>query len=85
MFDFHLGSYTCTYMSIQASLVAQLVKNPPAMQETPFFDSWVGKFPWRRDRLSTPVFMDFPHGSDGKESTCSVGNLGWIPGLGDSL
>ena len=29
-----------------ASLVAQLVKNPPAMQET-WFDPWVGKMPWR--------------------------------------
>ena len=27
------------------------VKNPPAMQET-----WVGKIPWRRERLPTPVF-----------------------------
>ena len=34
-----------------ASLVSQLVKNPPAMRET-----WVGKIPWRRDRLPTPVF-----------------------------
>ena len=38
-----------------ASLVAQLVKNLPAMQET-----WVWslgwKIPWRRDWLSTPVF-----------------------------
>ena len=34
-----------------ASLVAQLVKNLPAMQETQ-----VGKIPWRRERLSTPVF-----------------------------
>ena len=25
---------------------------------------------------------DFPGGSDGKESACSVGNLGSIPGLG---
>ena len=33
-----------------ASLVAQLVKNPPAMQET-----WVGKVPWRRQRLTIPV------------------------------
>ena len=33
------------------SLVAQLVKNTPAMQET-----WVGKIPWRRERLPTPVF-----------------------------
>ena len=39
-----------------ASLVVQLVKNPPAMQETPPFHSWVGKIQWRRDRLPTPVF-----------------------------
>ena len=38
-----------------ASLVAQLVKNPPAMQET-WFDPWVGKVPWRRERLPTLVF-----------------------------
>ena len=36
----------------KASLVAKLVKNPPAMQETRF-DSWVGKIPWRRDRQAT--------------------------------
>ena len=35
----------------QASLVAQLVKNLPAMWET-----WVGKIPWRRERLPTPEF-----------------------------
>ena len=35
------------YIYIWASLVAQLVKNPPAMQE-PQFDSWVGKIRWRR-------------------------------------
>ena len=33
------------------SLVAQLVMNLPAKQET-----WVGKIPWRRERLPTPVF-----------------------------
>ena len=38
-----------------ASLVAQLVKNPPAKQETEF-DPWFGKIPWRRERLPTPVF-----------------------------
>ena len=26
--------------------------------------------------------MDFPGGSDGKESACNAGDLGWIPGLG---
>ena len=49
------------------------------------FDSWVRKFPWRRDRLSTPVFLGFPGGSDSKESSCNEGDLGLIPGLGRSL
>ena len=44
-----------------------------------------GRFPWRRDRLPTPVFLGFPGGSDGKESACSVGDLGSIPGLRRSL
>ena len=26
----------------------------------PWFDSWVGKIPWRRDRLPAPVFLGFP-------------------------
>ena len=30
------------------------------------------------------MFLDFPGGSDGKESACNVGNLGSIPGLGRS-
>ena len=47
------------------SMVGQLVKNPPAMQETPV-DSWVGKTPWRREQLSTPVFL--PGKSHGQRS-----------------
>ena len=50
----------------------------------PQFDSWVRKMPWRRDRLPTPVFLGFPCGSDSKESSCNVGDLGLIPGLGRS-
>ena len=34
---------------------AQLVKNPPAIRR-PGFNPWVGKIPWRRDQLPTPVF-----------------------------
>ena len=41
--------------TITESSVVQLVKNPPAMQET-----WVGSLGWEdpleRERLSTPVF-----------------------------
>ena len=35
-----------------ASLVAQMVKNPPGMQET-----WVGKIHWRRTWRPTPGFF----------------------------
>ena len=36
------------------------------------------------DRLPAPVFLGFPRGSAGKESTCNVGDQGSIPGLGRS-
>ena len=42
--------------SIRASLVAQTVKNLPAMQDTGF-NPWVGKIPWRRAWQPTPVFL----------------------------
>ena len=51
-------------------------------------ETWVQflglKIPWRRDRLPTPVLLDFPCGSAGKESACNAGDLGSIPGLGRS-
>ena len=53
------------------------------MQETRVW-FLVGKICWRRDRLPTPVYLDFPGGSPGKESNCNVGDLGLIPGLGRS-
>ena len=62
---------------------SELVKNPPAKQETPvqFLDQ---EDPWRRDRLPTPVFLGFPGGSAGKESARIAGDLGSIPGSGRS-
>ena len=39
-----------------ASLVAQLVQNPPAMQETQV-PSCIGRIPWRREWLPTLVFL----------------------------
>ena len=39
-----------------ASLVAQMVKNLPAVQET-WVQSWVGKIPWKRAWHPTPVFL----------------------------
>ena len=68
------------YQSIWTSLIAQLVKNLPAMQETPV--QFLGREdPLRKDRLSTPVLLGFPGGSAGKESTYNAGDLGLIPGL----
>ena len=67
-----------------ASQVAQLVKNLPAMQET-LFNSWVRKIPWRWNRLTTPVILGFPGGSDGKEPVCNAGGLDSILGWEDPL
>ena len=70
-------------MFLWASLVAQLVKNLPAMQETLIrFLGWEDS--WERNRLPIPVFLGFFGGSDGKESACNVGDLRSIPGLGRS-
>ena len=61
--------------------ITQLVKNPPAMQET--LVQFLGcEDPLEKDRLPTPVFLGFPCGSAGKKSTHNVGDLGSIPGLG---
>ena len=60
------GNKLTTYHS-EASLIAQLVKNPPIMEKA-LVHSWVGKIHWRRDRVHTPVFLGFPCGSAGKES-----------------
>ena len=65
------------------TLIAQLLKNQLQCRR-PLFDSWVGKIPWRRDRLPPPVILGFPCGSAGKESACNVRDLGSIPGLGRS-
>ena len=72
-----------TNNSVRTSLMAQTVRNLPAMQETGSIPG-SGRFPWRKNRLSTPVILGFPGSSDGKESACNVGDLGSIPGWGRS-
>ena len=47
------------------SLLAQMVKNLPAMGR-PGFDPWVGKIPWRRKWQPTQVFL--PRESHGQRS-----------------
>ena len=68
----------------QGSPESSVGKESTCNARRPLFDSWVGKTHWRRDRLPTPVFLDFPAGSAGKESACNMGDLGSIPGLGRS-
>ena len=82
---YYIKSLLLLFMTVAywASLIAQLVKNSSAVQETPV-DSWVRKICWRRNRVPTPVFFGLPYGSAGKESACNVGDLGLIPGLGKS-
>ena len=57
-----------------ASLVAQTVKIMPAMQET-WLDPWVGKTPWRKEWLSTLVFL--PGNFHGQRSLAGDTPWGW--------
>ena len=53
--------------------MAQMVKNLPAMQG-PRFCPWVGKIPWRRKWLPTPVFL--PREFHGQRSLASYSQWG---------
>ena len=65
------------------SLIALLIKNPPAMQETPVpFLGW--EDPLEKGWATHSSILGLPCGLAGKESTCNVGGLGLIPGLGRS-
>ena len=65
---------TVIMLPTRASLVAQMIKNLPAVQcGRPGFDSWVGKIPWRREWQPTPVFV--PGEFHGQRSL--VGNSPW--------
>ena len=66
------------------SLIAQLIKNLPAMQET--LVQFLGQEdPWRRDKLLTPMFLGFPGGSTGKKKKkihLQFGRPGFDPWVG---
>ena len=68
-------------MYTRASLVAQLVKNPSAMQETPV------QFLGQEDPVEKAIhfsILGLPGGSNDKESACNARELGSIPGSGRS-
>ena len=65
----------------RASLIAQLVKNLPAIQET--LVRFLGREdPLEEGQVTHSSILGLPFGSAGKESTCNVGDLGLIPGWG---
>ena len=78
------GGYWClfpitnvTKHIISSFLIAQLVKNPPPMQET------LVQFLGQKDPLEKgeATHSSFPGDSDCKESTCNARYLGSVPGL----
>ena len=69
---------------LRPSLIAQLVKNLPAMQET-LVQLLSQEDLLEKGQATHSSILGFPCGSAGKESTCNVGDLGSIPGLGKSL
>ena len=73
-----------TFMENMGSLIAQLVKNQPAKQETLVW--FLGQEDLlEKGYIPTPVFLGFLCGSAGKESTtCNAGDLSLIPELGRS-
>ena len=62
------------HLLASAFLVAQTAKNPPAIQEM-WLDPWVGKIPWERKWVSTPVFLpgEF-HGQEEPGGLRSIGS-----------
>ena len=70
-----LGSIDSVTTLKGASLIAQTLKNLPAIQET-----WVGKIPWRRAWQPTPVFL--PWKSHGQRSM--AGYSPWGPKESDT-
>ena len=70
--------YICIYM--RASLIAQLVKNLPAVQET-LVQSLGQEDPLEKGKVTRSSIRWLPCGSAGKESACDVGDLGSIPEL----
>ena len=61
-------------ISYQQTTTGAVGKNLPADAGDTRFDLWVGKIPWRRERLSTPVFL--PGESHGQRSLTGLQSMG---------
>ena len=82
-FSFHTFSWSVCFVT---DYIFQIIYSRIPTSHVPLEDDFVffqSKIEFI-DRLPTPVFLSFPCGSAGKESTCNVGDLGSISGLGRS-
>ena len=76
--------YVCiSFQDHWASVIAQLVKNPPAMQET-LVRSLDWEDPLEKGQATHYSILGLFCGSASKESTCNAGDLALIPGFGRS-
>ena len=55
LINFSVAFWCTHHCALAYTLPFELVKNPPARWET-WVPSWVGKIPWRTERLPIPVF-----------------------------
>ena len=77
--DFDIAVYIYTRIFPDNSVSKEYLQH-----RRPLFYSWVQKICWRRDRLPTPAFLASIVPQLVKKSTCNVGDLGSISGLGRS-
>ena len=68
---------------VRASLITQLVKNPPAIQET-LVRILGQEDPLEKGQSTHFSILGLPFWLISKESACNVGDLGLIPGLARS-
>ena len=81
--DQHIDIFGKLRFQFWASLVAQLVKNPLAIRETPVrFLGW--EDPLEKGKTTYSSILGLACGSVGKKSACNTGDLGSIPGSGIS-
>ena len=70
------GALPCAWAAIPSA------QAPPSLTVPAL---WRQPSPWaQRPSTGVHLHLGFPAGSDGKESACNAGDLGWIPGLGRS-
>ena len=79
LIGYSAGAPICQMVEIVWLQLCSLVGFPDSSvgKEFAWFNSWLRKIRWRRDRIPTPVFLSFPCGSAGKEYPCQCRRHGF--------